>query len=108
MKNQKDGSMVLEMAVLDVIAGRENEFEAAFKEASGIISSMDGYISHQLQHCMEKKTRYLLLVQWETLEAHTVGFRGSEKYLEWKRLLHHFYDPFPVVEHYELTFKNPA
>jgi heme-degrading monooxygenase HmoA len=108
MKDRKDGSMVLEMAVLDVIAGQENDFEVAFRKASGIISSMDGYISHQLQHCMEKQNRYLLLVQWESLEAHTVGFRGSEKYLEWKKLLHHFYDPFPVVEHYELTFKNPA
>ena len=68
--------MILEVAILDVIPGQENEFEAAFRQASPIISSMDGYISHQLQRCVEKQNRYILLVNWETLEAHTVGFRG--------------------------------
>ncbi len=100
--------MVLEAAMLDVIPGQEKEFEDTFLNASSIISSINGYISHQLQHCVEKQNRYLLLVHWETLEAHTVGFRGSQEYQEWKKLLHHFYDPFPVVEHYELTFKNPV
>jgi len=99
--------MILEAAILDVIPGKENEFESAFAKASPIIASMDGYISHQLQHCMEVPNRYLLLVNWETLEAHTVGFRGSAEYQEWRKLLHHFYDPFPVVQHYELNFKNP-
>ena len=99
--------MILEAAILDVIAGKEKEFEETFAKASPIIASMDGYISHQLQHCIEAPNRFLLLVQWETLEAHTVGFRGSAEYQEWKKLLHHFYDPFPVVQHYELTFQNP-
>ncbi len=94
--------MILEVAILDVIPGQENEFQAAFAKAAPIISSMPGYVSHQLQRCVEKQNRYILLVNWETLEAHTVGFRGSEGYQEWKRLLHHFYNPFPVVEHYEL------
>jgi heme-degrading monooxygenase HmoA len=98
--------MILEVAILDVIPGQEVEFQAAFGAASSIISSMPGYVSHQLQHCLETRNRYILLVQWETLEAHTVGFRGSEKYQEWKTLLHHFYDPFPTVEHYELVFQN--
>ena len=95
--------MILEVAILDVTPGTETEFEAAFKRASPIISSMSGYISHQLQKCIENQNRYILLVHWETLEAHTVGFRGSDEYQEWKRLLHHFYDPFPTVEHYELV-----
>lgn len=94
--------MILEVAILDVISGQEEEFESTFAKASSIISSMSGYISHQLQKCVEKENRYLLLVQWESLEAHTIGFRGSEEYQEWKKLLHHFYDPFPVVQHYEL------
>ena len=98
--------MILEVAILDVIPGQEVEFQAAFTRASSIISSMPGYVSHQLQRCLETRNRYILLVQWETLEAHTVGFRGSEKYQEWKTLLHHFYDPFPTVEHYELLFQN--
>jgi len=99
--------MILEVAILDVIPNQEPDFESAFAKASSIIASMPGYISHQLQHCIEAPNRYLLLVQWETLEAHTIGFRRSEKYQEWKKLLHHFYDPFPVVQHYETIFANP-
>lgn len=95
--------MIVEVAILDVIPGQEEDFEAAFAKAAGIISSMPGYVSHQLQHCIEKQNRYLLLVNWETLEAHTSGFRGSEQYQEWRKLLHHFYDPFPTVEHYEVV-----
>ncbi len=93
--------MILEAAVLPVVAGREAEFEAAFREDSPIIASMPGYLGHELQRCIEAPERYLLLVRWETLEAHTVGFRGSPEYQRWRALLHHFYDPFPVVEHFE-------
>ncbi|RLT38562.1 MAG: antibiotic biosynthesis monooxygenase [Chloroflexi bacterium] len=93
--------MILEAVVLPVIAGREAEFEAVFREASSIIASMPGYLGHELQRCIETPSRYLLLVRWETLEAHTVGFRGSPEYQRWRALLHHFYDPFPVVEHFE-------
>lgn len=80
---------------------RQKDFEDAFKQASKIISSMGGYISHQLQRCLESPGKYLLLVQWSDLESHTAGFRQSVEYQEWKRLLHHFYDPFPTVEHFE-------
>ena len=100
--------MILEVAILDVIPNQEDEFKLAFAKASPIISSMPGYISHQLQCCIEAPNRYLLLVQWETLEAHTTGFRSSPEYQEWRKLLHHFYDPFPVVQHYELSFANPV
>ena len=96
--------MILEVAILDVKPGQEKEFETAFGEAQKIISRMDGYISHQLQKCIEKDNRYILLVNWQTLEDHTIGFRGSEQYQEWRRLLHHFYDPFPEVEHYTSVY----
>jgi heme-degrading monooxygenase HmoA len=92
--------MILETAVLDVRPERTREFEAAFAEAQSIVSASRGYVSHELQRCIEKPNRYLLLVRWRTLEDHTEGFRKSAPYQEWKRLLHHFYDPFPVVEHY--------
>lgn len=92
--------MILEVAVLDVRPGQTDAFEAAFREAQAIIASMPGYRSHQLQRCVESADRYLLLVEWDTLEAHTVGFRQSAPYQRWKALLHHFYDPFPTVEHY--------
>ena len=92
--------MILEVAPLAVRAGAEARFEAAFREAQSIIASMPGYVSHELQRCLERPNEYVLLVRWETLEAHEIGFRGSAEYAQWKRLLHHFYDPFPVVSHY--------
>ncbi len=92
--------MILEAAMLQVKAGQENAFEAAFKNASHIIASMPGYQSHELHTCIEVAGKYLLLVRWERLEDHTVGFRGSVEYQEWRKLLHHFYDPFPTVEHF--------
>lgn len=93
--------MILEAVFLQVRKGMETEFEEAFRAASKIISSMKGYISHELQCCIEVEGKYLLLVKWETLEDHTVGFRQSNEYQEWKKQLHHFYDPFPTVEHFE-------
>ncbi|HFQ92543.1 MAG TPA: antibiotic biosynthesis monooxygenase [Anaerolineae bacterium] len=93
--------MILEVAVLDVRPGQEQTFEAAFAEAQEIIAGMKGYVSHQLQRCLERENRYILLVNWETLADHTQGFRKSAEYQQWKALLHHFYDPFPVVEHYQ-------
>ena len=92
--------MILEVATLNVRPGHKGAFETAFGKASRIISSMPGYVSHELQCCVETNNRYLLLVEWQSLEDHTVGFRQSAEYQQWKALLHHFYDPFPVVEHY--------
>ena len=92
--------MILEVAVLNVKPGREQNFEDSFESAKTIIMSMQGYVSHQLKKCIESHCRYILLVNWETLEDHTVGFRESEQYQQWRSKLHHFYDPFPVVEHY--------
>ena len=93
--------MILEVAILSVQPGQEQAFEAAFGEAAPIIDGMPGCISHQLQRCIEHPGRYLLLVNWQSLEDHTVGFRQSPGYQRWKALLHHFYDPFPTVEHYQ-------
>ena len=93
--------MILEAAMLYIKPNLETEFEAAFRVASKIISSMNGYLGHELQKCLEQPNKYLLLVKWQTLEDHTVGFRGSLEYQEWRALLHHFYDPFPTVEHFE-------
>jgi len=92
--------MILEVANLDIKPGLESEFEDAFAQAKSIIASMPGYITHDLRRCVERESRYILLVQWETLEDHTEGFRGSPEYQQWKDLLHHFYAPFPTVEHF--------
>ena len=93
--------MTLEHALLDVVPGQESAFEEAFERAKTIIAASPGFYSLRLSRCVERPGGYLLLVEWETLEDHTIGFRGSPGYQEWRALLHHFYDPFPVVEHYE-------
>ena len=95
--------MILEQAILDVKPQETKQFEAAFTRAQRIIAASPGYLSHELQRCIERPGRYLLLVRWRTLTDHTEGFRKSAPYQEWKQLLHHFYDPFPTVEHYELV-----
>jgi heme-degrading monooxygenase HmoA len=93
--------MITEHAELPVIAGREAEFEEAFATAKSLIAASPGFGGLTLSRCIERPNVYLLLVQWESVEAHNVGFRGSPAYQEWRALLHHFYDPFPFVEHYE-------
>ena len=100
--------MILEQAVLDVKPGMERDFEAAFGQAQQIIAGMRGYRSHSLSACLERPGRYLLLVEWESLEDHTEGFRGSPEYEEWRSLLHHFYEPFPEVEHYTAVFTGTS
>ncbi len=92
--------MVLEHALLDVKHGSEADFEKAFSVAQSIISKSPGFISLRLVRGIERPSTYLLLVEWESLEDHTVGFRESARYGEWRELLHHFYDPFPTVEHF--------
>ncbi len=94
--------MILEHALLNIKTGMAQDFEAAFERAQKIISSMNGYISHELLKCVEFPNQYLLLVKWETLEDHTIGFRGSDEYQEWRKLLHNFYEPFPEVLHFNL------
>ncbi len=93
--------MILEVAILDVKPGLTSDFEAAFKLAEPIIVAMRGYIDHDLHRCLETQHRYILLVRWQRLEDHTVGFRQSPDYQRWRSLLHSFYDPAPTVEHYE-------
>jgi heme-degrading monooxygenase HmoA len=92
--------VIIEHVVLPVSPGREADFEAAFAQARPLIESMSGFLSLTLSRCIEAPSNYLLLVEWETLEDHTEGFRGSAEYQEWRALLHHFYEPFPTVEHY--------
>ena len=93
--------MVTEHALLPVRPGEQASFEAAFEDAKAIIASTPGFERLRLLRCVERPDTYLLLVEWASLEDHTTGFRGSPRYEEWRGLLHHFYEPFPVVEHFE-------
>ena len=96
--------MITEIALLNIKQGESKTFESAFQKAQLIISSMNGYISHELLVCIEQSDKYLLTVNWKTLEDHVTGFRNSDEYKAWKQLLHHFYEPFPTVEHYQKIF----
>jgi heme-degrading monooxygenase HmoA len=96
--------MITEIALLKIRPGQSAAFEEAFAGAQTIIESMNGYIQHELQQCLGKDDKYMLVVRWRTIEDHTVGFMQSKEYSEWKKLLHHFYDPFPEVEHYKRIF----
>jgi heme-degrading monooxygenase HmoA len=93
--------MIREHAVLPVVPGREAAFEAAVREAVPLISSSPGFVRLTVSRGIETPHQYLLLVEWESLEAHTEGFRSSAAYEQWRLLLHHFYDPFPDVQHFE-------
>jgi heme-degrading monooxygenase HmoA len=92
--------MVLEHAILDVRPGESPAFRLALGEALPLIAATPGFIRLEVRPCLETPDRYLLLVEWETLEAHTEGFRGSDRYRLWRDKLHRFYAPFPLVEHY--------
>jgi heme-degrading monooxygenase HmoA len=93
--------VITEHAVLPVRPGQAAAFVEAMDRAKAIIAASPGFISLRVARCLERPDTFVLLVEWETLEAHTVGFRGSEAYQEWRALLHHFDDPAPVVEHFE-------
>lgn len=92
--------MILEAAILNVRPGEETEFEAAMRQARPLIAASKGFEGLDLHPCLESKNRYLLLVKWQSVNDHTVGFRQSERYRKWRALLHHFYEPFPTVEHF--------
>jgi heme-degrading monooxygenase HmoA len=93
--------VITEHAILPVIPGQEAAFLETMDKAKGIIASAPGFVSLRVERCIEQPSSFLLLVEWESLEAHIEGFRNSDAFAEWRALLHHFYDPFPVVEHFE-------
>jgi heme-degrading monooxygenase HmoA len=93
--------MITEHAILNVIPGQEDDFLSALDVAKTFIAGSPGFQGLRVERCLENPGTFLLLVEWESLEAHTQGFRGSAAYEEWRKLLHHFYEPFPVVEHFE-------
>ncbi len=102
-ETREDWTVITEHAELPVIPGQEADFEAAFEEAKALIAASPGFGGLTLSRCIERPSVYLLLVQWDSVEAHEVGFRGSPAYQEWRALLHHFYDPPARVEHYAVV-----
>ena len=98
--------MIVEHAILPVRSGAQEQFEIAFGHARSLIEKQPGFIGLQLSRSIQTPDQYLLLVWWESVAAHTEGFRRSPEYQRWKHALHHFYDPFPMVEHFEPVFDS--
>jgi heme-degrading monooxygenase HmoA len=96
-------NIILEISYLQIQPGKTDLFERAFRVISSSMLSMKGYISHELQRCLEAENRYILFVRWEK-EDNTVGFRRSPEYEQWCDLLYNFYDLYPTVEYYEQVF----
>lgn len=98
--------MILEIAQIDVKPGMEAEFEAGVANAAPLFKRAKGCISMELQRSIEKPSRYRLFVQWQTLENHTVDFRGSEDFQEWRKLVSHCFEHPPEVEHTQHAVKG--
>ncbi|MDM4764199.1 antibiotic biosynthesis monooxygenase [Galbitalea sp. SE-J8] len=93
--------MITEHAYLYVKPGAEADFEAAFTEASDLMAASPGFRGLTISRSIRDEGVYLLLVRWKALEDHLTGWRESQAFLEWSLLLHKYYDPFPVVDHFE-------
>jgi len=96
--------MILESALLHIRPGSETAFEAAMIEAAALIKQIDGFSGMEVRRGIERPGTYLLLVRWTSVEAHSQGFRHSPLYRQWRALLHGFYEPFPLVEHWAEPF----
>ncbi len=92
--------MIVELALFSVHPGREADFEAAYGLATHVLARSGGHLAHELRRCVETPNRYALRVEWASLEDHTVGFRGSPLFAEWRGHLGQFFAAPPVVEHY--------
>jgi len=98
--------MILEVAILHIKPEETAKFEAVFPKAEAIVSSIPGYISHELQRCVETKGRYHFLIRWENIDAHLVNFRQSPKFQDFRGLVGPFFAQPPVAEHFERVTRN--
>lgn len=93
--------MVTEIAVVEIITGKELEFEAALGRAvESVLSTADGYIDFHLQRGIERPSVYTFMINWETLENHTVGFRQSDLFVKWREIIGSYFLTPPQVEHW--------
>jgi heme-degrading monooxygenase HmoA len=98
--------MITEIAQIDVKPGMEADFEAGVARAVPVFQRAKGCKGMQLQRSHEVPSRYRLFVSWETLENHTVDFRGSPDFQEWRKLVGHCFAAPPEVEHVTVAFKG--
>ncbi|PZA11952.1 antibiotic biosynthesis monooxygenase [Rhodopseudomonas palustris] len=100
--------MITEIAQIDIKPGSEADFEAAVAKAREAFGRSEGFCGFELHKSIEKPQRYRLMVKWQTLENHTVDFRGSENFTEWRGLVGSFFAAPPDVEHTETVLTSQA
>ena len=98
--------MITEIAQIDIKPGTEAEFEAGVKNAVPLFKRAKGCHGMALQRSIEKPSRYRLFVQWETVENHTVDFRGSPDFQQWRGFVGHCFASPPEVEHVQQVVKG--
>ena len=99
--------MIVELVDLKILPAKEKEFEAALKKGlNEVIGRARGYLGHQAHHGIENPDRWVLMIYWETLENHTVDFRGSPAFAEWRAIVGPYFAAPPVVEHFNVAEKN--
>jgi heme-degrading monooxygenase HmoA len=99
--------MILEIADIRIKPGQQVQFDAAIQRgAEQLISKAKGYRGYRVNKCIETPERYILMIFWETLENHTVDFRESPAFLEWRNIVGPFFSMPPSVEHFTLLTKS--
>ena len=98
--------MILEVAIMKIKPELIPQFETVFPKAAAVSASTPGYISHEMQRCVETKGKYFYLIRWESIEAHMVNFRQSPRRDEFRKLLAEFWAEPPVAEHFEAVTGN--
>jgi heme-degrading monooxygenase HmoA len=93
--------MILEVAILKIKPEEMSKFEEVFPQAAAIIASVPGYLSHELERCVETRGKYHFLIRWESIEAHMVNFRQSPKFQDFRALVGPFFAEPPLAEHFE-------
>jgi heme-degrading monooxygenase HmoA len=100
--------MIIEIAAIEVIAGREDDFAAAYVEASEYLTGTEGCISATMTRGVESPSRFVGIVRWESIEAHRKNFRESDRYTAYGSLLKEYLAGKPAVEHYTVIDGVPA
>jgi quinol monooxygenase YgiN len=92
--------MVLEVGLIDIQDGREDEFTAAYAKAHPILAATPGCRSIRMTRGVETSTRFVLLVEWDSVDAHLDNFRATDRFTRWRQLIGPYFDGAPRVEHF--------
>lgn len=95
-----DDTAVLEVAIIDVLDGADEDFAAAYRQARSILAETDGARSVRMTHGVERPTRFVLLVEWESIKVHDENFRSTDRWVQWRNIIGPFFTAPPVVEHF--------